>query len=332
MKKETELKYFELLKKKVISHFREDFSYVPEDPSKWKITHINYFQEHLFNKNKGNFSDRWFYTYFKNKPEKLARIDMLNILATYAGYKSWGDFISNNPLYKDASVSEAKEDEESVAIINQGPKHSAETQKRNNFFKLWAPMMLVLMAVILFSYNYVDKKRHTYRFHFMDSDRGKKKGVRVYIPSNTSDPVMISDSLGSIEFLSREDSIKMYIQSPFYRKDTFKINLAKSDGEETIELTPNEYALMVYYYSRSENTKVERRRNELNRLIADNALIYQVYDNENYGLEVLSKDQYISLITTPTSSLKNFELISSSEKAGKITHIKFKILPNEKVQ
>ncbi len=342
MKLERELKYFDLLKKEVISHFREDFSYVSEDPTEWKITHINYFQEHLFQKTKGNFSDRWFYTYFKNNPNKLPRIDMLNILSNYIGYKSWGDYVSKNPIEEEPwgvsneNISEKNEEltllpieskpsENSVRSVEKAldKKITTSAQKRK---KLIIPSSLIVLLGGFLLISYINKKNNTYRFYFKDNDRGSKmKGIRVYIPSNAAEPILVSDSLGGVSVFTKEDTIRMYIQSPFYRKDTFLINLSKSDGEETIELTPNEYALMMYYYSRSDKSGPERRRSELNRLITDDALIYQVYDNEDYGVEVLSKDQYINLMTTPTESLKNFVLLSTSESGGKITHIKFKI-------
>lgn len=67
----------------------------------------------------------------------------------------------------------------------------------------------------------------------------------------------------------------------------------------------------------------------LDDMIADDALIYQVYDNEYFGVEVLSKKQYINLVSLPTSSLKNFTLIEAERKNGKIIKLKFKIHSDE---
>ena len=64
-------------------------------------------------------------------------------------------------------------------------------------------------------------------------------------------------------------------------------------------------------------------------MIADDALIYQVYDNDFFGVEILSKQQYINLVTMPTTSLKNFSLIESERKNGKIVKLKFKIQQDE---
>ena len=64
--------------------------------SDWKGGTITAFQEDLFEKTKGRVSEKWFYTYCKNTPEKLPRIDILNLLSTYVGYLSWNDFKSKN--------------------------------------------------------------------------------------------------------------------------------------------------------------------------------------------------------------------------------------------
>ena len=87
---------------------------------------------------------------------------------------------------------------------------------------------------------------------------------------------------------------------------------------------------MLYYYSKSiQNLK--KKRENLNKLINNDAIIYQVFDNEKYGVETMDKQRYISLVTLPTTSLENLEVIDIvGDKNGKINMIKFKIDSNEK--
>ena len=104
---------------------------------------------------------------------------------------------------------------------------------------------------------------------------------------------------------------------------------------ENISLKPDDYALMLHYYSTkdTDNTSLEyikMRQQKLNNLISDSALIYQVFDNEIYGVETLTKQKYIGLVTTPTKSLQNLKVIATKIKNGKIVSIKFKIENNEK--
>ena len=59
-------------------------------------------------------------------------------------------------------------------------------------------------------------------------------------------------------------------------------------------------------------------------------MIKQIYDNDIYGVETISKEKYITLVTTPTTSLKNLNLIEMKrDENGKIISIKFKITNNE---
>ena len=125
----------------------------------------------------------------------------------------------------------------------------------------------------------------------------------------------------------------MEISSPFYKPETIVRDLtnAPADREENIELKPNEYAVQLYYYSKSIKD-FKKKTQQLNRLISDNALIYQVVDSDIYGIETMDKQKYISLVTLPTTSLENLEVIDSQMKNGKIVMIKFKITDDEKTK
>ena len=82
---------------------------------------------------------------------------------------------------------------------------------------------------------------------------------------------------------------------------------------------------MLFYYSKSL-TDLKKKRASLNYLISDDALIYQVYDSDQYGVETMDKQRYISLVTLPTTSLENLDVIDTkTDKNGKINMIKFRI-------
>ena len=127
----------------------------------------------------------------------------------------------------------------------------------------------------------------------------------------------------------------MEISAPLYEKIEISRNLENASEIETISLKPDDYTLMLHYYSTkdTDNTSLEyikMRQQKLNNLISDSALIYQVFDNEIYGVETLTKQKYIGLVTTPTKSLQNLKVIATKIKNGKIVSIKFKIENNEK--
>ncbi len=121
----------------------------------------------------------------------------------------------------------------------------------------------------------------------------------------------------------------MVVSSPYYKTDTIRRNLENAPTSENIELIPDDYAIMLYYYSNSIQD-LKKKRESLSYLISDNALIYQIYDNDQYGVETLDKQRYINLVTTPTTSLENLQVIDTKMENGKIVLIKFKINEDDK--
>jgi hypothetical protein len=80
---------------------------------------------------------------------------------------------------------------------------------------------------------------------------------------------------------------------------------------------------MINYYANSKINDWKKRREQLELIIADSAYIYQVFNNM-LGMELFNKGEFINMLTVPTSSLKNIELIELLNNNNKITFIKFK--------
>ena len=68
-----EKKLFTLFKKQIITTYLKSNSGF-KDVTKWSGEDIVSFQEDLFAKVNTKVSEKWFYSYFKNDPEKLPRI------------------------------------------------------------------------------------------------------------------------------------------------------------------------------------------------------------------------------------------------------------------
>ncbi|CVK15407.1 hypothetical protein Ga0061079_101221 [Apibacter mensalis] len=358
---------FEQLKKEVTKTFLEDFPTLNPDISKWKGLDIIYFQEHLRQKVRGNVSEKWFYTYFKSSFEKLPRIDMLNLLAQYCGYRrGWTEFVEkyNFTLEKDfISISnEQKNNQNSdytkMLLENDDSREKEQgldkgvnlRRKEKKLFKfknlIYTAVGVISILLLIFSVDKYYEYRNTFKFCFYDADRGSliKSKLEIIIQKNGVSPEFYTVSNGCFTYRSSTDTLRMTISSPMYKKESFVVGLKeiRDKGEENsrnFKLRPDDYAIMLYYYSTAvtnsdENKKsqlIKQRKEELNKLIADDALIYQVYDNELFGVEVLDKKKYIDFMTIPTTSLKNYVLISSQiNKNKKIDLIKFKIQKNDK--
>ena len=211
---------------------------------------------------------------------------------------------------------------------------------KKNFFKknAWALVTSVLITItgllgfkdVLFS--------KTYKYCFIDKDRGVSviNTLEIMVVKENESPLMYKIKPGECFYYSTKDkNLKMRISAPFYEPLEVNRNLENAPEEEKIELKPDDYKMAVYYFSikdikggnpDEQVALIKQKRNQLENLISNNAVIYQVYDNDTYGIESLNKQKYITLVTTPTTSLKNLNVIEmKKDNKGKIVSIKFKI-------
>lgn len=339
MSKLSDIELFEILKKELTRQFFEENTASSTDISEWKGQDIVNFQEDIFSKTKSSVSEKWFYTYFKSEFKKLPRIDMLNLLSQYAGYSGWPELIQKNGVIENPVETSVEQPVIETSVVeNIQPIQPLETTsektletipKRRNYF-LIIFLSFILLSVFMVSAYFIFFYKKTYEFCFMDSDRNSTitEPIEITIARKGFTPLELLTVNGCIDFPSKEDTLLMYIKSTYYKQDTFKINLHQYQGPETIRLQPDDYKVMLRHYSKSSQS-VKERIKMLDQMIADDALIYQVYDNEYFGVEVLSKKQYINLVSLPTTSLKNYTLIEAERKKGKIIKIKFKIQSDE---
>ncbi len=232
--------------------------------------------------------------------------------------------------------------ENQIVNTNQNSQKEIEISQatpKKNFFKknAWALVTSVLIAItgllgfkdVLFS--------KTYKYCFIDKDRGVSviNTLEIMVVKENESPLMYKIKPGECFYYSTKDkNLKMRISAPFYEPLEVNRNLENAPEEEKIELKPDDYKMAVYYFSIKDIQQgnpaervalMKQKRNQLENLISNNAVIYQVYDNNTYGIERLDKQKYITLVTTPTTSLKNLNVIEMKKDNGKIVSIKFKI-------
>ncbi|KFF27869.1 hypothetical protein [Chryseobacterium vrystaatense] len=215
---------------------------------------------------------------------------------------------------------------------------------RKNFFKknAWAiitSILITLTGILGFKDEIFSK---TYKYCFTDKDRGVSviNTLEIRVIKENESPLFFKIKPGECFYYSTKDkNIKMQITAPFYEYLEVNRNLENAPDEEMIELKPDDYKMAAYYFSikdvKGGNSEeqvalIKQKRNQLENLISNNAVIYQVYDNNTYGIERLDKQKYITLVTTPTTSLKNLNVIEmKKDSKGKIVSIKFKIITDE---
>ena len=276
----------------------------------WKGQEITDFQEDLRIKVNAQISEKWFYTHMKSTHATLPRIDMLNFLSKYAGYANWDDFIFKN---------------------RQKVRVSTAPMNANRYFFL-IPLLALVIVCIFFGIFKLFNTRE-YRFTFIDADTHEP------ISSNSTEVILLPDGESPVPYLVGSDGcfhlktdkskIRMVVKSPYYQVDTIVRIVRKLDLNEMVMLKPDDYALMIHYFSMMKVDDWEKRRNRLNEMINDDAMIYQVInDKEAIGMTLYNKQEFIDKLTMPSGSLKNIEILRSQFRNGKIIVLRFRI--NEK--
>lgn len=213
--------------------------------------------------------------------------------------------------------------------------NSEVVKPKKNFFKknAWAfitSILIITTGLLGFKDEIFSK---TYKYCFTDADRGVGviNTLEIKVIKENESPILYKIKPGECFYYSTKDKIlKMQISSPFYEYLEVNRSLENAPDEETIELKPDDYKMAAYYFSikdaKGDPEELKRKRNQLESLISNSAIIYQIYDNNIYGIERLDKQKYITLVTTPTTSLKNLSVIEmKKDNNGKIVSIKFKI-------
>ena len=106
--------------------------------------------------------------------------------------------------------------------------------------------------------------------------------------------------------------------------DTITRVFNKIRTEEQVTLTPNDYALMIHIFSNAQVEDWEKRRVQLDRMFAEEAHIYQVFETDDLGMEMYNKQEFIDKLTMPVRSLQNIEVLETIYEKGKIKALRFR--------
>ncbi|WP_299334840.1 hypothetical protein [uncultured Psychroserpens sp.] len=274
----TDTYQFNQLKTAVISKFLEHHS-VPTDVKDWNGNDIVMFQEDLFSEVKARVSEKWFYTYFKNEASKLPRVDMLNLLSSYIGFENWNAF-------KSAHISEAY------------------SKKKKKIF--WPAIFIPIIAV--FAVTMINSKNE-FRFCFQDDLNTKivtELNIKI-LQENQSPLYFKTDSLGCFNYKTKKDKITFVVSSPYYKTDTI-IRSIDRNKHHSIKLKSDDYALILKYYTSGNVKDWSTHKQKIENIIHAKASIYRHYHN-NMGVEIYSKEEFVRLLTIPTSALNRIRIL-----------------------
>lgn len=217
-------------------------------------------------------------------------------------------------------------------------KNQLKTPKKNYQKTAWiaATAIFVTLLGLLGFKDEIFQKTYVYCFTDADRNLSVQRDIEIKVIKENESPILYRIKPGEcFRYPTKDKTLKMQISSTTYENLEINRNLENAPEEETIELKPDDYKMALYYFSikdiNGENSEqlIKQKRKQLENLISNNAVITQVYDSDIYGLETLDKEDYITLVTTPTTSLKNLNVIEMIKAKGKIVSIKFKISSHE---
>lgn len=231
---------------------------------------------------------------------------------------------------------EIKEIQTDAEISEKSIPEEGKSKRKNYIWAAAAAVVAGLAALLGFGGDlFIDK----YTYCFVDADRNANvhSSLDIKVIKENESPIYYRINPGEcFTYGTKDKSLRMEISSPLYENLVLNRNLEDAPEEERIQLKPDDYKTAVYYFSRKDVSGdpelIKQKRRELERRISDNATILQLFDNDVYGIETLDKQKYITLVTTPTTSLKNLTVIEMKREKGKIVSIKFKIKDDDEQQ
>lgn len=253
----------------------------------WSLNDIRDFQADLEAKCKSSVSEKWFYLHFKNNSGKLPRVDVLHLLSQYCGYKNWEDF-----------VFEEKED-----LSKSYQKPIAITL-----------LLLIVVAISVFAINYGDTKKNII---FEDAYTHELVKINSLVIEIKGKNAKILKDGGLII----KDLDTLMVSGPYYKMQMLEV---QPDQKDTLKVTlfPDDYALMLNFFSRTDSDDWVKRVKQLEKVIHEDATLFQVHDSLN-GIEMLNRDEFIERLVLPTKNLKNLEIQHIVYQDDKIYKLRF---------
>ncbi|MCX6277987.1 MAG: hypothetical protein NT004_07805 [Bacteroidetes bacterium] len=311
--------YFDALKKKIVAMMQQSYPGINPAIAEWKGQEITNFQEELLKTVNAHISEKWFYTHIKGASQNLPRIDVLNLLSKYAGYSNWDDFKFKNQELFPQPLSET------ITPLN----FKTPAIKSGNRFFILIPVLALVIVCIFYGLFKLFNTRE-YKFSFYDADTREpiaNTKIEVRLLQDAESPVTgFCNADGSYLLKTDKSIVTLVVSATYYETDTIVRILKKMNRDEIVNLHANDYALMIHYFSQSKVTDWEKRRSAIEKIIADDAVIYQVSGKNGLtGAELFSKNEFIDRLSVPTGSLKNLEILDTKFKNEKIIMLRFRI-------
>ncbi len=302
---DKDLQIFGMLKQQIAERMQQSYPGKNSAMAEWKGQDIVDFQEELLLAVNAHISEKWFYIHFKSENETLPRIDMLNLLSRYAGYANWDDFRFKNAAHSNAVI---------------------KTLGANRYFILVPLAAVIILGLLFVIFRFFSTRE--YKFSFYNADTAEPLSnsiIEVNVLRNAESPVSyLCRSDGSFVLKTGQASVRFVVQTPYFLTDTIVRVLDKFNRKETVKLRPDNYALMIQYFATGNIKDWQKRRQQLDKMISDSAMIYQVFNKQTTGVELFNKWEFINKLTLPSTGLKNIDIVDTKYENDRISLIRFR--------
>lgn len=281
----TDLELFYQLKEKVLERYKESNPYFNGNWKNFSSQDILQLIDEIQIQTKSTVSEKWIYTHLKPETNvKLPRKDMLDILSSYANEKSWDAYKFN-----------------AINTHVTFPQSNKQKSKWKLSYLLYSVLFLLFIGILYFKIKKPNQTSIVLKNSFTN-DSVSKQEVKAYIIEDSIEkPVDLEK-----EEITNEKPIKVLIKSPFYQSK--KIVIEPNLAVNTIELKPNDYAMVLKAFLKSDIKDWQIRKQQLKKILSDNLEVIVMLPN-NLGAEYLNKEEFAQKLIIPSPSLKKMSII-----------------------
>ncbi len=294
------LRAFSTLKALILEQYCQVYPHFQGKLTDFRQTDIANLQDLLEQRVQDRISEKWFYTHLKvAQNEKLPRIDMLDLLARFVGFESWEAFHFS---------------------------HEKQQGSRQQKWLLLAGLLLLLLITAAFTW-WPPKIDAAFNLCFYDALRKEAIAnvsvhLSVEIDGQTLQQMSTKAGEHCISVPNVTTDTKLICTASYYHPDTISLVDIHSTQVVDVHLQVDDYALMIHYFSNSKIEDWKRRRSQLNNIFDEDAIIYQVDPEGQYGMDILNKSEFINRMTIPSKSLRGVEVLNTRYRNGKIVELR----------
>lgn len=294
----NDLQIFGELKRQVLETYKKHVPYFTGSWQEFGTKEISNLQELVEIHVKERVSEKWIYTHLKTENnDKLPRKDMLDILSQFVGKHDWNEF---------SFAFRTKE-----KITNYA--------KRNTL--TWiaiAVFGVISVGTLWYIFYFKNEKKPIPIQNQFTKENIPKEELELYEIKPNQDTQRIAMESKS-EFENNSDR-KILIKSPFYKpKIVSHAELTKND---TLQVEPDDQAMLLKNFLQNPNANWKNRQQKVHEIVEANAEILVMLKG-NLGTESYNKEEFVDMITIPTSRMKKWTIIElKKNEHNKITFIR----------